>query len=82
MIYKETEVFSTNMDTHYQEEIRMNFYETPAGQMFFEHQMPQIIKSLQSLSEALNRKNPVVKLPLAEGSDILKELYLGKLMIF
>ena len=55
----------------------MNFYETPAGQMFFEHQMPQIIKSLQSLSEALNRKNPVVKLPLAEGSDILKELYLG-----
>ena len=40
----------------------MNFYETPAGQMFFEHQMPQIIKSLQSLSEALNRKNPVVKL--------------------
>ena len=45
--------------------------------MFFEHQMPQIIKSLQSLSEALNRKNPVVKLPLAEGSDILKELYLG-----
>ena len=55
----------------------MNFYETPAGKMFFEHQLPQIIQSLQSISDSLNRQNPAVKLPLTEGADILKELYLG-----
>ena len=49
----------------------MNFYETPAGQMFFEHQMPQIIKSLQSLSEALNRKNPVVGVGGGVGGELV-----------
>lgn len=55
----------------------MNFNETPAGQMFFEHQLPQLIKALQSISDSLNRKSPAVKLPLTEIPDILKELYLG-----
>ena len=55
----------------------MNFHETPAGQMFFEHQLPQIIRTLQSISDSLDRKNPSVKLPMAEESDILRELYLG-----
>ena len=54
----------------------MNFYETPEGRMFFEHQLPQMIQSLQSISESLNKKISAVKLPLAD-SDILKELYLG-----
>ena len=60
----------------------MNFYETPAGKMFFEHQLPQIIQSLQSISDSLNRQNPAVKLPLTEGADILKELYLGYCQVF
>lgn len=55
----------------------MNFHETNMARGFFEHQMPQLIKSLQSISDSLNRKAPVMKLPLPDGCDILKELYLG-----
>lgn len=55
----------------------MNFYETKMGKMFFEYQMPQLIKSLQSISDSLSRKTPLMKLPLPGGCDILKELYLG-----
>lgn len=55
----------------------MSFHETNMGKIFFEYHMPQLVKSLQSISDSLERKTSFIKLPLPDGYDILKELYLG-----
>lgn len=55
----------------------MNFHETKQGQIFFNVQLPQLIQSIQKLTDALSRPVPSVSLPIQADADFLSELYLG-----
>ena len=55
----------------------MNFYETRMGHTFFEHQLPQLINAIQTLTAALDRPAQQVTLPVEGDSEFLSELYFG-----
>ena len=55
----------------------MNFYETKMGHIFFEHQLPQLIQSIQALTAALDRPTQTAALPVKPEPDFLAELYYG-----
>ncbi len=54
----------------------MNFYETKAGQIFFQAQLPALIKSLNEISAALTRPAPAI-LPVTPDPHFLTSLYYG-----
>lgn len=41
----------------------MEFYQTNGGKRFFEVQLPKLIRALEDMTEALNRKQAPVVLP-------------------
>ena len=55
----------------------MEFYQTNGGKRFFEVQLPKLIRALEDMTEALNRKQAPVVLPAEVGDDFLRELYYG-----
>ncbi len=55
----------------------MNFYETKMGHTFFEHQLPQLIQSIQALTAALEKPTQAAVLPMKTEPDFLSELYYG-----
>lgn len=55
----------------------MNFHETVMGRRFFEHQLPQLIQSIQALTAALGKPPQAVLLPVEADSEFLSELYFG-----
>lgn len=55
----------------------MNFYETRMGRTFFEHQLPQLINAIQTLTAALNRPAQQVTMPVEGDPEFLSELYYG-----
>ena len=55
----------------------MNFYETRMGRTFFEHQLPQLINTIQTLTAALDRPAQQVILPVEGDPEVLSELYFG-----
>lgn len=55
----------------------MDFHETKQGQIFFNVQLPQLIQSIQKLTDALSHPGPAVSLPIQADDDFLSELYLG-----
>lgn len=55
----------------------MEFYQTNGGKKFFEVQLPKLIRALEDVTEALNRKQAPVVLPAEVGDDFLRELYYG-----
>ena len=55
----------------------MEFYQTNGGKRFFEVQLPKLIRALEDVTEALNRKQAPVVLPAEVGDDFLRELYYG-----
>ena len=61
----------------------MEFYQTNAGKNFFEGQLPLLIRALEGMTEALNRrqKQTPVALPAKVGDDFLRELYYGNIGI-
>ena len=59
----------------------MEFYQTNAGRRFFESQLPKLIRALEDMTEALNRKQASVALPVEVGDDFLRELYFGNVDI-
>ena len=42
----------------------MNFHETKMGRIFFEHQLPQLIQSIQRLTAALDKPTQALTLPV------------------
>ena len=59
----------------------MEFYQTNAGKNFFEGQLPLLIRALEGMTEALNRRQTPVALPAKVGDDFLRELYYGNIGI-
>lgn len=59
----------------------MEFYQTNGGKKFFEVQLPKLIRALEDMTEALNRKQAPVVLPAEVGDDFLRELYFGNVDI-
>lgn len=58
----------------------MNFYDTKAGNIFFNVQLPTLIDSLEKIADALDKPAPApIKLPADVPSDYLQELYYGNL---
>lgn len=55
----------------------MNFHETVMGHRFFEHQLPQLIQSIQALTTALGKPAQAVVLPVEAAPNFLSELYFG-----
>lgn len=55
----------------------MNFHETVMGRRFFEHQLPQLIKSIQGLTAALEKPPQAAVLPVEPDPNFLSELYFG-----
>lgn len=55
----------------------MNFYETSMGRTFFEHQLPQLISAIQTLTAALDRPVQQITLPVEGDPEFLSELYYG-----
>ena len=55
----------------------MEFYQTNGGKKFFDVQLPKLIRALEAVTEALNRKQAPVVLPAEVGDDFLRELYYG-----
>ena len=55
----------------------MNFHETVAGHRFFNHQLPELIKALQGVADALSQSQPVVHLPITVPPDFLENFYFG-----
>ena len=55
----------------------MEFYQTNGGKKFFDVQLPKLIRALEAVTEALNRKQTPVVLPAEVGDDFLRELYYG-----
>lgn len=56
----------------------MNFYETKAGRIFFEGQLPQLIHALQDIAGALSQTAAPLKLPLEADPKFLDDLYWGR----
>lgn len=55
----------------------MNFHETVMGHRFFEHQLPQLIQSIQGLTTALQKPPQAAVLPVETDPNFLSELYFG-----
>ena len=55
----------------------MNFHDTKMGHIFFEHQLPQLIRSIQALTAALDKPVQSVALPVEADPDFLSALYYG-----
>lgn len=56
----------------------MDFYDTKTGHIFFEHQLPQLIQSIQALVNALGKPTPALTLPVEADPEFLSKLYLGE----
>lgn len=59
----------------------MEFHETITGKRFFTVQLPSLILALESIGEALERKQAPIKLPITVEEDFLKEFYYGNIGI-
>lgn len=55
----------------------MNFYETKMGHIFFEHQVPQLINALNTLTTLLTKPVPAVALPVSVDPKFLRDLFFG-----
>lgn len=55
----------------------MNFHDTKMGHIFFEHQLPQLIRSIQALANALGKPAPAVTMPVEPDPSFLSSLYYG-----
>ena len=55
----------------------MNFYETKAGQVFFESQFPRLTKALEEIAAALSRPQPAMKLDATPDQELLSSLFYG-----
>lgn len=55
----------------------MNFHDTKMGRVFFEHQLPQLIHSIQALTDALGKSAQPLTLPVAGDPAFLSALYYG-----
>lgn len=56
----------------------MNFYETKMGHIFFDHQLPELIKVLREIAAALSKPSPAaVQLTDVEKPDFLHTLFYG-----
>lgn len=56
----------------------MNFYETKMGHIFFNHQMPELIRTLQEIATALSKPAPAaVQLKDVGETDFLHNLFYG-----
>jgi len=56
----------------------MNFYETKMGHIFFNHQMPELIRTLQEIATALSKPAPAaVQLKDVWEPDFLHNLFYG-----
>lgn len=55
----------------------MNFHDTKMGHLFFEHQLPQLIHTIQTLTTALNKPVHAVTLSSEADPDFLSDLYYG-----
>lgn len=53
----------------------MNFHETQMGKIFFNHQLPKLIQTLQEISAGLSYRLPHME--WTADTDILHELYYG-----
>ncbi|WP_101877370.1 DUF6809 family protein [Lachnoclostridium edouardi] len=53
----------------------MNFHETQMGQIFFNHQLPKLIQTLQEIAAGLSYRLPHME--WTADTDILHELYYG-----
>lgn len=56
----------------------MNFHDTKMGHIFFERQLPQLIRSIDALTAVLGRPAQPVILPVEADSEFLSKLYLGE----
>lgn len=59
----------------------INFYETQMGRMFFEGQLPKLIRVLEDIASSLSRKAAPFTLPAEIPENFLEELYYGNLEI-
>lgn len=56
----------------------MNFHETKMGHIFFNHQMPELIRTLQEIATALSKPAPAaIKLTDTGEPDFLHNLFYG-----
>lgn len=57
----------------------MNFYETRMGNIFFNSQMPRLIKALEEIASALRKPAPAIKLDKDSMADpdFLHDLFYG-----
>ena len=56
----------------------MNFYETKMGHIFFNHQMPELIRTLQEIATALSKPAPAaVQMKDVGEPDFLHNLFYG-----
>ena len=55
----------------------MNFHDTVMGRRFFEHQLPQLIQSIQGLTVALGKPPQAAVLPVEADPGFLSELEFG-----
>lgn len=56
----------------------MNFHNTKMGHIFFERQLPQLIRSIEALAAALGKPAQPVVLPVEADPEFLSKLYLGE----
>lgn len=56
----------------------MNFHNTKMGHIFFERQLPQLIRSIDALAAALGKPAQPVVLPVEADPEFLSKLYLGE----
>lgn len=55
----------------------MNFHDTAMGRTFFERQLPELIRSIDTLAAVLNKPAQTVTLPVEADPEFLSELYYG-----
>ena len=56
----------------------MNFHETKMGTIFFNHQIPELIKALREIAKALSKPAPaVIQLTETEEPNFLHNLFYG-----
>lgn len=55
----------------------MDFHDTKMGHTFFEHQLPQLIRSIDTLSAVLGKPVQAIALPVETEPGFLSSLYYG-----
>ena len=55
----------------------MDFHDTKMGRNFFDHQLPQLIEAIQTLTAALDRPTQALTLPVSAEPDFLHDLFFG-----